>query len=319
MRSRGAGTRTQLTKLEELLRELRVEEVMTRRLVSVSGDFTMAQVKELLRKHRISGVPVLEGEALVGVVSIEDVTRALEQGEMGAKVRDRMSREVITVFADEPAVEAVKRFAHTKVGRLPVLDRGGKVVGILTPGDPVGRAFRVMDLRYREQEQQRWQQKGLGLEDLLGEGASLVLRFRVQGEDFAGAGKASVQAKRVLGRLGLDPGAVRRATIAAYEAEMNLIIHTRGGELTLEATPHSVVVEAVDKGPGIVDVEQALQPGFSTAPEWVCEMGFGAGMGLNNIQSCADEFEIESEVGRGTRVRAVVHLSQSGRKDRLNR
>ncbi|GFP20689.1 hypothetical protein HKBW3S03_02193, partial [Candidatus Hakubella thermalkaliphila] len=118
---------------------------------------------------------------------------------------------------------------------------------------------------------------------------------------------------------GLDPGPVRRATIAPVEPERYLIINTRGGELPHEATPHPVGVEAVDTGPAHVDVEQALQPGFSTAPEWVCEMGFGAGMGLNNIQSCADEFEIEAEVGRGTRVRAVVHLSQSGRKDRLNR
>jgi len=102
----------------------------------------------------------------------------------------------------------------------------------------------------------------------------------------------------------------RRVAIAAYEAEMNLIIHTdNGGELIAEIQPEVIRIVATDNGPGIPDIEQAMQPGFSTAPNWIRELGFGAGMGLANIKKCSDSMKLESQVGVGTRLEIVIKVS----------
>ncbi len=103
---------------------------------------------------------------------------------------------------------------------------------------------------------------------------------------------------------------VRRAAIAAYEAEMNIIIHTtEGGEIKAEVQPGRLIIRAVDHGPGIPDIARAMQPGFSTAPEWIQELGFGAGMGLSNIQRCADEMKLESPEQKWTRLEATFYLN----------
>ena len=103
-------------------------------------------------------------------------------------------------------------------------------------------------------------------------------------------------------------GVIRRVTVATYEAEMNIVIFTDGGEIVAEVGPNRIRIEALDKGPGIPDIAQAMQPGFSTAPTWVQEMGFGAGMGLPNIQNCADEMKLESTVGVGTHLELIIYL-----------
>ncbi|MBC7224961.1 MAG: anti-sigma regulatory factor [Anaerolineae bacterium] len=135
------------------------------------------------------------------------------------------------------------------------------------------------------------------------------MRYKVRARDFQRGGEASSKIRRALTRLGAGAQVVRRAAIATYEAEMNIIIHTtHGGEIVAEVQPHQVRILAVDHGPGIEDVERAMQPGYSTAPEWIRELGFGAGMGLTNIQRCADEMHLESKLGAGTRLTIVIRL-----------
>jgi anti-sigma regulatory factor (Ser/Thr protein kinase) len=109
---------------------------------------------------------------------------------------------------------------------------------------------------------------------------------------------------------------VRRVAVAAYEAETNLIIHTdAGGDLIAEIQPDQIRIVALDRGPGIPDIERALQPGYSTAPDWIRELGFGAGMGLNNIKACADSFALDSQVGVGTRLEAMFYLTSRTDKE----
>ena len=133
--------------------------------------------------------------------------------------------------------------------------------------------------------------------------------FPVRGGDFANAGTAARRIKQLLKDMGLDPQTVRRVAIVSYEAEMNIVIHsTAGGNLVAEINPELIAILAYDTGPGIADVEQAMQPGFSTAPDWIREMGFGAGMGLANIKACADQMHLNSWPFRGTRLEAVIHL-----------
>jgi anti-sigma regulatory factor (Ser/Thr protein kinase) len=123
----------------------------------------------------------------------------------------------------------------------------------------------------------------------------------VAARDFSPGGSASSKIKRAIERLGGSPSIARRVGVAAYEAEMNLVIHADvGGEMVVEVQPDQVQIVVTDKGPGIDDVERAMRPGYSTAPEWIREMGFGAGMGLLNIKKCADTMALASEGGKGT-------------------
>jgi anti-sigma regulatory factor (Ser/Thr protein kinase) len=126
--------------------------------------------------------------------------------------------------------------------------------------------------------------------------------FHVRGKDFRGAGSVSTAIKAVLRGLGFAPDVVRRAAIASYEAEMNVVIYAFEAEVTFAVESDRVEIVFQDRGPGIADVNQAMQEGFSTAPREVREMGFGAGMGLPNIRRNSDSLDITTTVGEGTRV-----------------
>jgi anti-sigma regulatory factor (Ser/Thr protein kinase) len=134
-------------------------------------------------------------------------------------------------------------------------------------------------------------------------------RYIVPGDDFSMAGKASAEVKRILGQLGIDPATVKRTAVAMYEAEINMAIHAGGGVAEAEISPERILLTLTDEGPGIPDIELAMTEGYSTAPEWIRELGFGAGMGLPNMKRNADELRIESEVGKGTRVSLLIRLA----------
>lgn len=132
--------------------------------------------------------------------------------------------------------------------------------------------------------------------------------YSIQGGDYEHGGAASRSVKEQLKQVGADPAVVRRAMVAAYEAEMNVVIHAHRGELRASLENGQLDVEVIDEGPGIPDIEQAMRPGFSTASATARELGFGAGMGLPNIKKNSDRFAIETQVGRGTRVRFSIVL-----------
>ncbi len=133
-------------------------------------------------------------------------------------------------------------------------------------------------------------------------------RYEVPGDDFSRAGKASAELKRVLSQLGLPPALVKRVAVAMYEAEINMVIHAGGGIAEAEIAPDRVVLVLKDEGPGIPDLELAMTEGFSTAPEWIRELGFGAGMGLPNMRRNADELRVDTAPGRGTTVTMTIAL-----------
>lgn len=133
--------------------------------------------------------------------------------------------------------------------------------------------------------------------------------FVVEGKDFFNAGKASTEIKSILKQLGVGGTAIRRMAIAAYEAEMNVVMYAKRAEMTFTVTPEIITLVVNDEGPGIPDVTLAMQEGYSTATPEMREMGFGAGMGLPNIRKNADEFAVESVVGKGTRLRITLHIN----------
>ena len=133
--------------------------------------------------------------------------------------------------------------------------------------------------------------------------------FQLIGGDFSIAGESSAQLKKILTDLGVEEGIIRRAAIATFEAEMNVIIYAAAGTVNYTVTPQQIRIVIVDMGPGIKDLEQAMQEGYSTAPDWVREMGWGAGMGLPNMKKNSDEFKLDSVVGEGTTVEMAINLS----------
>lgn len=135
---------------------------------------------------------------------------------------------------------------------------------------------------------------------------AVKLHYTVQPEDFTVAGEASGAVKKVLRKLGFDADIIRRVAVAMYECEINMVIHAHGGEIDVEITPEKIHMVHKDKGPGIKDIEKAMQEGYSTADERVRELGFGAGMGLPNMKRYTDNMEITTQIGVGTTVDMTV-------------
>lgn len=132
--------------------------------------------------------------------------------------------------------------------------------------------------------------------------------FNVEKDDFDRAGEASSSIKKILRQLGIDAAIIRRVAISTYEAEINIVIHSLGGTINLEIDANSIKIIAQDRGPGIANIDLAMQVGYSTATDKVREMGFGAGMGLPNMEKCADKFEVESVVGIGTTITMLMYI-----------
>jgi anti-sigma regulatory factor (Ser/Thr protein kinase)/predicted transcriptional regulator len=279
---------------------------MSENVITVTPENTMEDVRLLLKEHRLSGVPVTQGGEIVGIISVEDLIRSLLEGNSKETVRQRMTGKLIALYSDEPLICAVQKFERYGYGRFPVIDRKtGALVGMLTKGDIIRCILRRLEVDFEEQESRRFQAHDW-FRDMQSDGITLELRFRVVGTDFEKAGEASSKLKQNLRKLGLSPDVIRRIAIASYEAEMNMVIFASGGELVATIEPGKVTVTAADHGPGIPNVELAMQPGYSTAPDWVRELGFGAGMGLPNIKNCSNELKVESTVGVGTQLRFTV-------------
>ena len=304
-------TAENITKVEELAYELRIHEVMTENVLCLAPDLTMKEAVETFQKVRISGAPVTEEDRLIGILSMEDLMRALQENGLASPVRDYMSTNVISVKEYDPVVEALKTFNKTKFGRLPVLDEDDHVSGIITKGDISNGLLAALQRDYHAEELIRYRASHL-FEDIVSDRTSLILRYDIKKGDFVHGGNASSNIKRALLRLGASPQISRRCGIAVYEAEMNLIIHTNnGGILRAEIEPHKITIEAYDDGPGIEDTQLAMKPGYSTATNEVREMGFGAGMGLVNIKRCVDDMTLISSKERGTNLYMIICLEDN--------
>ena len=139
----------------------------------------------------------------------------------------------------------------------------------------------------------------------------MKLHYAIPANDLTCAGEASSNVKKVLVQLGVDPVLIKKTAISMYEAEINAVIHAGGGEANIEIDNEKITVRISDRGPGIPDVELAMQEGYSTASDDVREMGFGAGMGLPNIKRYADVMKVETEVGKGTTLTITVYLKNT--------
>ena len=304
-------SKTEFTKIQELVYELKVRDAITNNVITTAPDMLMSELREILRSNRISGVPVMDRGKLVGIISIEDFINWLAGDRIDCPVGDKMTREVKTLYADEPLIHAVNKLEQTGFGRFIVIDRqNGKLMGIITKGNIIERLLQKLEIDYHEEEIHRYRASHI-FEDVVADKVLLTFQSHIKGHDFDRAGEVSSSLKKTLQRLGIHPQIVRRAAIASYEAEMNVVIYTNGGDVVVQVGPDQINIYISDSGPGIEDVEKAMQPGYSTASEWVRELGFGAGMGLVNIKKCADKMNLTSTVGQGTHLKISIDIEDT--------
>lgn len=302
----------ELSKVQELVYELKVADAMRSNIISVGPDTLMSELREILKVNRISGTPVVKDHKLVGIISIEDFIKWLADGAKDCPIKDKMIVNVMTLFADEPLVHAVSKLEQFGFGRFPVINRSdNKLAGVITKGDIIERLLKETEIDYHEEEIHRYRASHI-FEDIISDKTTIIFRYYVKGKDFDRAGEVSTALKKNLLRLGIDPQIVRRAAIASYEAELNVVIHADEGEIQVKVRPDKISIDVEDIGPGIPDIEKAMQPGFSTAPEWVRELGFGAGMGLSNIKKCSDKMNLTSVVGKGTHLKIGIYMKKEG-------
>jgi CBS domain-containing protein/anti-sigma regulatory factor (Ser/Thr protein kinase) len=290
--------------LLELIQRLKVRDVMTRQLATVPRSATLRQAQELMRERKISGVPVEEKGRFFGLVSIDDIIRALVAGTIDDPCRKHMTTKLVVLEDDMPLSFALRYFDRYHYGRFPVLNREQRLVGIVCQRD-INRAL----LEELTHELNRLENVTVQTSDKEGVYSIYVLReFPVSKYDFENAGKAANQIKKMLLEKKLPSKLVRRIAVAAYELEINLCVHSEGGVLSWLLSNGRAEIVARDAGPGIEDVAWACRDGTSTANEWIRSLGFGAGMGLANVRRVSDQFEITSKKGAGTTVKAVIHL-----------
>lgn len=285
----------------ELIYKLKIKDVMTNALITAERQDSLRHIQVLMRENYITGIPIAENRRLLGIVSIDDIVTALDKGYIDDPAEQRMTRNVIVLEDDMPLSFAISYLNKYRYGRFPVLNKKRELVGIITSKDVISTLLVEMNREVLRLE--RMQEKDKPAPD-----SSSELEFRTTKYDFEGAGHASTEIKKALKRLDLDPKLIRRIAIASYELEINQVVHSYGGTLRCSIKPDKVVIQAEDSGPGIEDVDLALQEGWSTANEWIRSLGFGAGMGLANTKRVSDEFSIKSHRGVGTEVHSVIYL-----------
>lgn len=289
----------------ELVYRLKVRDIMTAPVHGCAAEDSMRSVQLNMREQGMSGMPVLDDQRLIGIVSMDDVIRALDESRIEEPVSQWMTRNVIVLEDDMPLSFAISHMEKYHFGRFPVLDAQKRLVGIITSRDVLIALLLEINREIERLEKQTV------TNDRGAEG--FKLEYATRKFDFETAGLISTETKKMLKERGLPPRLVRRVAVASYELEMNQVVHSEGGTVQVQycVADGTIEITAVDSGPGIPDIESALTEGFSTATEWVRSLGFGAGMGLPNVRRVTDEFEIESNP-EGTRVHVIIRTQNEG-------
>jgi len=289
-------------RIQELAYGLKVRDVMTRKIFAVTRTCTMRDVQTIMKNNGISGVPVVDDSHVVGIISMNDIMNAFVDGYMDDEVSRHMIPDVQTLSDEVPLTFAMSAFSKFSFRRFPVVNQKNELVGIITPRNINLALIRELSRQLDEMEETGGQTKSTG------ENKVFHRIYRLTRYDFEHAGRASAELKKQLKARGVPPKIIRRAAIASYELEINIVAHSHGGTFAVLVESERVRITANDFGPGIPDVDAAMTEGFSTANDWIRSQGFGAGMGLPNVKRVSDEFEIQSGLEMGTMVKAIVYL-----------
>lgn len=288
--------------IQELIYQLKIKDVMSRDLVTLRKTATMRSVQLTMKKYNLSSIPITNSMHILGLVSTEDIIKALDSGHINEKAEKHMTRKLIVLEDDMPLSFAISYFNKYTFGRFPVLNKEKELVGIISMRDintqlleHLNTAMQVLENTIQKEH----------LEDI----KSNQKEFNTIKFNFEIAGKASTEIKKTLKTLNLDRKFIRRVAVASYELEINQVVHSNGGTIKAIFDSDRITIIATDSGPGIPDLEKALTEGFSTANDWIRSLGFGAGMGLPNSKRVSDNFEIESSP-EGTTVKVYFNIEK---------
>jgi len=292
------------TVILDLIYRLKVKDVMSTYIDTVTKETSLREIQKIMREKKITGVPVTQGKRIIGIVSMDDIIQALDKGYIEDPCLDHMSRNLIILEDNMPISFAISYFDRFSFHRFPVLNKEKELIGMITSRDITSRLLVEINREVENLEKQQNNNRPTDPDAIDGELHSYTI-IRL---DFENAGYASTQIKKKLKKAGVATPIIRRAAIASYELEMNIVVHSNGGELLANYTPEKLTIMAIDRGPGIKDLNKALTPGFSTANDWIRSLGFGAGMGLPNVKNVSDDFAIESGQ-KGTKVTCSINLA----------
>lgn len=298
-----------LEKYKEFFYDLTAEKIMNSVLIFLKEDNIIKEAQDIMKIKKISGVPIVDdNHRLVNIISTEDIIKALENGIINKKIKELNKKKIITLLENDGFEKIVECVATYGYGRYPVLNSSGKLSGIITKQDILYAVVGKLSVLYLHDERRR---------EVLDSPLSILLKnkidenkpeftYEIDVTDVNKAGEGSALLKEYLLANKFDKALVRKISISIYEAEVNVVIHGGGkGRIIVTVDDESIVVFVEDSGPGIENIEQVMQPGFSTAPEYIRSLGFGAGMGLPNIKRFADKMIITSEKYKGTKVEMV--------------
>lgn len=291
-------------RIQELAGNLKIRDVMTRKVFAVTRHCTMRDVQQIMKNNAISGVPVVDARQVIGLVSVHDIMNAYEQNWMKDPVGDHMTTGVRTLSEEQPLSMAMSFFSKFPYRRFPVVNRSNELSGMVTL-----RNINMALIQELSRQLDAMETEGGRISPAASSESCVFYRiYRLTRYDFEAGGKASAELREQLQARGIPPKIIRRAAVACYELEINVIAHSFGGTLTIYVDKDRVRITANDFGPGIPDIEKAMTEGFSTATDWIRAQGFGAGMGLPNTKRLSDEFAIQSGIDMGTMVKAIVYL-----------
>lgn len=290
----------------DILFKLKVRDVMTSHILTATASDTLRDIQQIMKKNHITGIPITDKtQTLLGIISMDDIVNGLDNGWMDDQAGLHMTTNVIVLQESMSLSFCVSYFNKYSFGRFPVLDTESRLVGIVTASDVISTLLVALNkevARLQQSDELEPQHKHSAEEK--------IIEFKTEPFNFEIAGQASTEVKKILKAQGVDQAINRRIGIASYELEINQVVHSHGGIMRYIISPEILIIEAIDTGPGLPDIEKALTEGFSTATDRVRSLGFGAGMGLPNTKRVSDLFHIESSLEKGTTVRVTFNLKE---------
>ena len=302
-----------LSQYASLFEDIKAAQVMVSRVVTVAPDRKISYAKEMMKIKKISGMPVVdEKRMLIGIISIEDIIRALETNRINEPVRTIMSTQVVSIHVDENLASIVAKFENYKFHRFPVVDNDNRVRGIIAQKDILHGILEKFNLIYIH-DQKRQNTLNTDHSVITGEmlnAAAAAFHSDIDTVNVSSAGTGASILQKFLEKKKLDNEIIRRIGVCTYEAETNVVIHSKGtGHILCFIDEDRIIVRVIDNGIGIEDLDRAMRGGFSTAPDYVREWGFGAGMGIPNMKRFSDKLVILSEKKTGTQVEMIFYLT----------
>ncbi|MBI9097137.1 MAG: CBS domain-containing protein [Spirochaetaceae bacterium] len=297
-------------RIQEMLYELEVRSIMWTDFYTLHPHDMMSKVRKVMQRNRNTLVPIVLDKKLIGTLTIDNYIKWLNSKEKDKPVTRYMNVDSVTLHPQEPVISALRKMSDSKSIRVAVVEpESNELVGVICRCNLFEDILTQFDIVYKDEQVRHYRASHI-FEDVQADAVNISLLFHVADTPMEFGGEIASSIRTALQNLGVNSDMIRRAGIASYEAEMNLLAYAGGGEFQVDVNPKHIKIVISDRGPGIPDVKQAMEPGYSTAPDWVRELGFGAGMGLNNIDDCSDIFKIRSEVGVGTKLVIVIDLEE---------